>query len=254
MRLLKVLAGMAAAGALLLAQHNYTPQDVEDGGRLFRANCVGCHGPNGDLVPGVDLGHGKFKRATTDADIAGIIRNGIPGTPMPPSNFTEFQAETIVAYLRSLAISSAAGAPAGGDAARGKAIFEGKGSCTTCHRVDGRGSRVGPDLSDIGALRQPANLQQSLLDPDAEILPETRSVRAVTRDGKTITGRILTEDTFTLQLIDSSEHLMALNKANLREYEFLKHSPMPSYRGRLSSRELADLVSYLASLKGVIPQ
>ncbi len=237
----------------MLAQHNYTPADVEDGGRLYRANCVNCHGARGDLVSGVDLGHGKFRRAASDTDLARIIINGIPGTPMPPSAYTEFQAGTIVAYLRSLAASASTPASLG-DPLRGKAIFEGKGACVSCHRVNGNGSRVGPDLSDIGELRQPAELEQSLLDPNAEIRSENRYVRAVTREGVTITGRILTEDTFSLQLIDSHEKLVSLTKSNLREYSFVKNSPMPSYREKLNAGELADVVSYLVSLKGVIPQ
>ena len=97
----------------------------------------------------------------------------------------------------------------------------------------------------------PADIERSIVNPNAEILAENRYVRAVMRDGTTITGRILNEDTFSLQLIDSHENLVSLSKANLREYSFLKNSPMPSFRGKLSADELADLVAYLASLKGL---
>jgi cytochrome c oxidase cbb3-type subunit 3 len=249
MRLACAIALVFAAGTLS-AQHNFTPADVEDGGRLYRSNCVSCHGANGDQVAGVDLMHGKFRRAATDDGLVQIIRNGIPGTPMPPGNFTEFQAQTIVAYLRSTA-ADASRESLSGDAARGKAIFEGKGGCLNCHRVKGNGSRVGPDLSDIGNVRRPADLERSILDPNAEIRPENRYVRAVMRDGTIVTGRILTEDTFNLQILDSHEKLVSLSKSNLREYTFLKNSPMPSYRDKLSPEELADVVSYLASLKGI---
>src|SRR5713226_3714018 len=95
------------AGAVgLRAQHSFTPIDVEDGGRLYRANCSICHGAMGDGVAGIDLGHGKFRRATTDDDIANIIRTGIPGTAMPPNNFSDFQSLTIVSYLRSIAAAT----------------------------------------------------------------------------------------------------------------------------------------------------
>jgi putative heme-binding domain-containing protein len=120
----------------------------------------------------------------------------------------------------------------------------------SCHRVNGNGSRVGPDLSDIGKLRRAVEIEQSLVAPNDEILPQNRSFRAVTRGGQMITGRLLNQDMFSIQIIDSNEKLLSLKRADLREAEFLKDSPMPSYRDKLSSTELANLVAYLASLKG----
>src|ERR1700688_3245394 len=98
MGVVRICALLLAAGGLL-AQRSYTPGDVEDGQRLFLTNCSACHGPEGDAVPGVDLGHGKFRRASSDEDLMKIIQNGITGTAMPPSTYNDFQAETIVAYL-----------------------------------------------------------------------------------------------------------------------------------------------------------
>src|SRR5437870_5404752 len=72
--------------------------------RIFRANCANCHGPDGDGVPAADLSHARFRRASSDEDLMNIIRTGIPGTPMPPNNYSEFQARTIVAFLRSMAV------------------------------------------------------------------------------------------------------------------------------------------------------
>src|SRR5579862_9644993 len=108
-----------AAGLPLAAQHSYGPADIEDGGKLFRANCVTCHGPQGDLVEGVDLAHGKFRRASTEEGVIRIIQDGIEGTAMPPHNFSDFQAGTILAYLRSVATSGRTVA-INGDAALGK--------------------------------------------------------------------------------------------------------------------------------------
>jgi hypothetical protein len=83
------------------------------------------------------------------------------------------------------------------------------------------------------------------------VLPQNRFYRAVTKQGQTITGRLLNIDTFTVQILDSSEHLVSLNRSDLRESGFIENSPMPSYRGKLSSEELADVVTYLGSLKGL---
>ncbi len=239
-----------AAAAMAFAQHSYTSADVEDGGKLFRGNCVGCHGVDGDLVPGIDLGHGKFRRASTDDDLVNTIRTGIPGTPMPPGNYTEFQAATIVAYLRSMA-ATGRGSGIAGDAARGKILFDGKGGCLTCHRVGQTGSRVGPDLSGIGSQRRPANIEQSILKPDAEILPQNRFYRVVTGDGTAVTGRLLNRDTFSVQLIDTNERLRSFTISGLREHGFVEKSPMPSYADKLTPQEVADLVGYLESLKGI---
>ena len=102
MGVFRIICLLAIAG-VLLAQHGYNSADIENGGRLYIANCTVCHGPEGDQIPGVDLGHGKFRRATEDEDIEQLILKGIPGTGMPSHDFTEQQAESIVAYLRSLA-------------------------------------------------------------------------------------------------------------------------------------------------------
>jgi putative heme-binding domain-containing protein len=246
------------AAAIVAAQeHGYTPADIENGSRLFLSSCAGCHGPTGDLVAGIDLMRGQFRRGSTDTEIIRIIRSGIPGTTMPPSSFSETQAGTIVAYLRSMAPSSArpgaAGSVAGGDAVKGKTLFEGKAECATCHRVNGNGPRVAPDLSDIGTIRQAQELQQKILDPNAVVRPGNLFIEAVTKDGQTITGRVLNQDTFSIQLLDSHERLRSVSRSALRDYHFVKNSPMPSYRDKLSPEEVNDVVTYLVSLKGLRP-
>src|SRR5215470_27045 len=136
----RAIALIVAAAAIAIAQeHGYTPADIENGARLYQSSCAGCHGANGDMVPGIELRRGQFRRATTDTEIIGIIRAGIPGTTMPPSSFSETQAGTIVAYLRSAAIAAAPGGRGGESAgtsvgtgvvrntSSGKALFEGKG-------------------------------------------------------------------------------------------------------------------------------
>jgi putative heme-binding domain-containing protein len=241
---------LALTAVLASAQHAYTPADIEAGGRLYQSTCVGCHGPDGDLVAGVGLASGQFRRASSDDELVRIVIGGISGTPMPPSKFSEAEAGTIVAYLRSMATSGSADTTTVGDAARGRTIVEGKGQCLTCHTVGDRGARLGPDLTAVGAVRRRVELEKSILQPDAEIREENRFARAVTRDGVTVNGRLMNQDTFTLQLLDSREQLVSLAKSSLRSYELLKTSPMPSYRDKLSMQDIADVVSYLASLKG----
>jgi putative heme-binding domain-containing protein len=235
--------------AVALTFLQYSQADVEAGFNLYNSNCITCHGAGGDSIPGVNLRSGQFRRATSDSDLNRLIQTGIPGTAMPPGRYTTADLAGLVAYIRSMRDFDAT--PAGrGDAVRGQTVFEEKGNCTSCHRVNAKGSRVAPDLSDIGAIRSPDALRKTLMDPSASMLPLNRSVRAVTRDGKTFTGRRLNEDTYTVQLIDANERLISFVKSDLREYTVLKTSTMPSYKDKLSTAEVDDLVTYLRTLKG----
>src|SRR5712691_10013665 len=108
---------LLAASALSAQEHGYTPADIENGSRLYQSSCAGCHGPSGDMVPGIELQRGQFRRATSDTEVMRIIQSGIPGTTMPPSSFSDLQAGSIVAFLRSVAPS--AGRGGGGGVAKG---------------------------------------------------------------------------------------------------------------------------------------
>ncbi len=136
-----------------------------------------------------------------------------------------------------------------GDAVHGKAVYAANG-CSGCHQIEQTGSRVGPDLSNIGENRSYDQLQQAIVAPDQEVLPENRSARVVLKDGTTVTGRLLNQDGFSVQLIDSKEQLRSFLRSDLREYTILTKGLMPSYQGKLSAKDLADLTKYLASLKG----
>jgi putative heme-binding domain-containing protein len=196
----------------------------------------------------VDFHKGQFKRASTDTDLAGVIRAGVPGTAMPAHAFSAYEMTGLVTYLRSM--HDAGGEATAGDAAAGRAMFEGKGECESCHRLNGKGSRVAVDLSDVGAMRSAPYLERALVDPTVVLVPQNRFVRAVMRDGATITGRRLNEDTESVQLIDDHEKLVSLQKADLRSYTVLTNSTMPSYKDKLTEKERTDLVAYLVSLKG----
>ena len=141
-----------------------------------------------------------------------------------------------------------------GNEIAGAAIGAGSGKCLTCHRIKTTGSRLGPDLTDIGANRTPVQLQTSLVDPNAEILPENRTYRVVMRDGTAIVGRLMNHDTFMVLMRDAKDQLRTFQKSELRELGFVKESPMPSYRTTLSSQELADVIAYLGTLKGVVAE
>src|SRR5262245_15881019 len=248
---LLVVATLACSRGSAAAQEHvgqYSQIEVETGFGLYNANCFACHGANGDSIPGVNLRSGQFRRASTDQELNRLIQTGVPGTAMPPGRFNSGELASLVAYIRSMRDFDTS--PARGDAARGRALFEGKGACLSCHRVNGKGSRSAPDLSDIGAIRNPNVLARTLTDPTSSVRPANRTVRAVTRSGTTYMGRRLNEDTYTVQLITQDEQMISLVKAELREYTVLKTSSMPSFKATLSATEMDDVVAYLRTLKG----
>ena len=245
------LATARARAQAPLHDSQYPDADIAYGATLYTSKCVVCHGPQGDGVGGVNLRSGTFRNASIDRDLERFIRAGSPAG-MPAFALDSADMAGIIAYLRNMNYFDTAAVKTG-DAARGRAIFNGKGACTGCHRVGVAGSRVAPNLSDIGVVRSAGSLQRSLLDPTTQMMPINRPVKVVTKDGTVINGRRLNEDTYSLQLIDDRERLHSLVKADLREYTIAKSSPMPSYKGTLTDDEIADVLAYLLSLKGLLP-
>ncbi len=245
-----LLLGIPESGAAQgsSGDHQYTSAEITAGSRVYSADCALCHEANGDGVDGVDLRLGRFRRAMSDEDLREVILGGLSEGRMPAFELREDELDGVIAYIRA-GFDPSGVAVKVGDAARGRSLFEGRGGCASCHRVYGRGPRTAPDLSEIGAIRTPAALQRTLLDPSNALLPINRPVRVVTGDGRTITGRRLNEDTYTVQLIDSDERLLSLVKADLVEYEV---SLTPTHEPTtLSGDEVAEIIGYLLSLRGI---
>lgn len=247
-----LLAGVALAGPALAQDHagQYEQADIEFGASLYNANCTRCHGDAGDEVAGVDLASGQYARAESDPELMRLIRVGIQGTAMPPNDFSSAELTGIVSFLRSMRDLDLSAVTIG-DQARGRTLFNGKGACADCHRVRGLGPRTAPDLTNIGNMRTAATLQAALLDPTGSMIPANRPVRAVLADGTVVNGRRLNEDTYTIQLIDEAERLRSLDKETLRELEALTTSPMPPATDNLDEQEVADVLAYLLTLKGL---
>ncbi len=248
-----VLAGLLVTSAQqALAQevgdHQYTSEAIEAGSQVYAQQCALCHGPQGDLVDGIDLSLGQFRTAQSDGDLQQVISSGAAEGRMPAFNLRPEELNGVIAFIRA-GFDPEGVAVRIGDPVRGKALFEGAGQCADCHRVRGVGPRTAPDLSDIGAIRTPASLQRNILDPATALLPINRPVRLVTRNEETIVGRRLNEDTYTVQIIDSQERLRSLKKSDLVSYEISNEpSKQPT---TLSSDEVADVIGYLLTLRGL---
>lgn len=243
--LLALISGTGHAQEL--GDHQYTSEAIQAGLRVYSRECALCHGPQGDLVSGINLARGEFRTATSDDDLRSVITEGRAQGQMPAFALRDEELSGVIAYIRA-GLDPDGVAIRIGDPTRGRAIFEGKGECSSCHRVNGVGPRTAPDLSAIGVMRSPTSLQLNLVDPAAAILPINRPVRIVTRNEETITGRRLNEDTYTVQVIDSQERLRSLQKEELVTYEISREPSKPPTS--LTSDEVADVVGYLLTLRG----
>ena len=239
---------------------------AQAGASEFRINCALCHGlgaRGGGRGP--DLTRSQKKHAHNDAEMFQVISNGIAGTAMPANGtngqgvgMTDEEIWQIITYIRSVEVK----APAKplGDAAHGKQLFFGDGNCSLCHMVEGRGGRVGPDLSAVGgsrtheaivdSVRHPSHhLAWGLTESTKEFPQEYETVTVVTEDGKEIKGVALNEDNFSVQMIDQSEQVYLFDKGKLRSFEKSRTSLMPEYnQDLLPDKDLEDIVAYLTSV------
>ena len=236
------------------------PEAIQQGRMLFRFSCSHCHGlgASGGLR-GPDLTGGRWTHGSSDAAIFRTISKGIPGTEMSGNELflVEEEVWSVIAYLRTL--SAASTAPLGGDREAGKRIFFGSGACSQCHMVNGKGGRLGPDLSRIGAARRTQHLAESIRDPSKQVTVRNplmdvtagyQTVRVVTKDGRRITGVRRNEDSFSIQLMDQREQIYLFLKKDLREAVHERRSLMPEYTEQiLSDKELQNLLAYLDSLR-----
>ena len=241
-----LVASLAASVSAQQTDHTFTTDVIQTGLEVYVRQCAVCHGPDGRWVDGIDLARGEFRSAVSDADVRAVITNGAAEGQMPAFRLNAAELDGLIAYMRT-GFDPDISDVVIGDPTRGEALFQGKGACADCHRVDGHGPRAAPDLSSIGTERDAAALQKSLRSPAAALLPINRPVAIVTRDEETIRGRRLNEDTWTVQLIDSNGRLRSLVKAELASYQV---SDRPTHEPTtLAADEIADLVAYLMTLR-----
>jgi putative heme-binding domain-containing protein len=223
--------------------------DVTEGAFTFRVYCSECHGLKGRGGRGPDLAGGRFTHGDTDADLARVISKGVPGTGMPAfgEDLPDVAVRQLVAFVKSLHAGTGI-VQITGNVERGRELFWGKGNCGSCHMVSGRGGRLGPELTRIGAQRSVAYLRESIVNPSADIAEGYQGVRIVPRGGQAITGIRKNEDNFTIQVFDTSENYHSFRKADLETFEELRDSLMPS--SALTPAEVDDVVAYLDSLRG----
>ncbi len=223
-----------------------SPADVAAGAKTFRGHCAPCHGVNGEGGRGPNLASGVFFHGSSDMDLLNNISEGIQGTEMPGLFYSPDRVWQVVAFIRSLNAGKQAKPTA--DVARGAELFKSKG-CHRCHRVNGEGGRLGPDLSDIGRTRSVEHLRAALIDPQADVRQRYWVVSFEDTSGKNHEGFLMNEDSYTVQFMDMNERLHSVSKSGIKGYKVEKTSKMPSLKDSLSTSELEQLVTYLSSLR-----
>jgi putative heme-binding domain-containing protein len=221
--------------------------DISNGAAMFRNRCAGCHGPDAHGYLGPDL-TSFWSAGGTDARMFDIVRNGVPGTEMIGADQRTLDRDIwqTLSYIRTL--SAVPAAPPTGDAVSGERVF--RSNCASCHRINGRGGQLGPDLSRIGSARPRAGLSSKIRGSSDVIRAGYEPVTVLTRDGERIRGVRKNEDEFSIQIMDARERLQGYVKADLTAITVEKQSLMPVYGpDRLNDRDLDDLLRYLTSLR-----
>jgi cytochrome c oxidase cbb3-type subunit III len=232
----------------------------------FRANCAFCHGlgaRGGGRGP--DLTRAQKRHGNADGDLFRTINQGVPGTAMPPNGatqqgvgMTDDEIWQVITYIRS--VQKKAPAVVAGNAGHGKELFFGSANCATCHMVQGKGGRLGPDLTTTGSARSTEYLVESVRNPNRrlaqgiseamkEFSQEYLTATVVDLQGEKYLGVVLNEDNFTLQMIDTREQLHLFDKSKLKSFEETRQSLMPAYDSKmLPEKDLQDLLAFLLAV------
>ena len=158
-----------------------------------------------------------------------------------------------LALIQFLVFAQAPATNAAGNAAAGKALFEGPGGCANCHSIEDPARRFGPDLSWIGILRTPAALRRSLIDPDDQVFRRYYTVVVETKAGQRFEGLAQSEDDRSIEIREISAQSRSFLKSDLQSLKREERSLMPSYRSRFSDEQIDDLVAYLRTLRAMPP-
>jgi cytochrome c oxidase cbb3-type subunit III len=248
--LLLVLCPVTTALAQTPAANDATPGQragIRTGLALYRLGCANCHGLDAQGAQAPDL-VAIMAAGVSDQQLFQTIRNGRPGTEMPPSRAADGDIRQIVAYLRSLEPPASPPASTAGDPQKGERIFA--ANCAACHVVDGHGGRLGPALSRIGGARSKAALMRKIRTPSEIMTPGYEPVTLVLKDGRRVRGARKNDDLFSIQIMDQGERIQGYVKADLQQVIYEKQSLMPPFGPeRISSEDMDDLISYLNTLR-----
>ena len=244
-----------AGGAPLAAQDLPTknplegnPDAIKYGMGSFRGRCADCHGMDARGVRGPDITQ-VWASGRSDDGLFKTIKNGVPNTEMPANpRMNDLETWQVLAYLRTLATPAPSGPPRG-NAQNGERIF--RTTCAGCHRVNGVGGRLGPDLSRVGSARAREAIVFRIRRGREEFRAGFEPVTMTPQNGEPIRGVKKNEDLFSVQIMDTSERIQGYEKDKMKAVENGTKSMMPAFGPeRLNDSDLDDLVRYLQTLRG----
>ena len=221
------------------------PIAVEAGDKLFHERCAVCHGQNAQGSMAANLVQTRSVRRGSQEALFKLIREGIPGTDMPPQpDLPDDGIWQMISYLRSMALPGEQ-PPLEGDPEAGSIVFRQAG-CASCHIVNGSGGFLGPSLDSIAVKKASDKIRRDVLEPDAELAAGFESVTVETLDGRRIEGVLKNEDTFLVLILTAAGEVHIFRRNDLKSVEMPSRSRMPAdYASRLSSEDLGNLLAFL---------
>ncbi|HMJ66439.1 MAG TPA: c-type cytochrome, partial [Candidatus Binatia bacterium] len=140
---------------------------------------------------------------------------------------------------------------AGGNVAEGKKIFieRAEVSCVRCHKINGEGGEVGPDLTGIASRKPRDYILESIVYPNKHIAEGYDSVVVALRNGTTYAGTLKRETETELEVNSPEDGLLHLKKSEIKARERALSSMPEELRQVLTKRDLRDLVEFLSTLK-----
>jgi PQQ-dependent dehydrogenase (methanol/ethanol family) len=260
-RVVALTVGLVAFAIFCYAQAQQEPAPAR---QTFETNCAACHGPGGaggERAPA--LNDNPDLRNRSAAEIENIIRQGTSGGMPAFSSLPASDVAALAGWIHSMNLAALSNAPLE-QVRAGERFFFGKGGCSSCHMVHGRGAVNGPDLTNIAARSTMAEMEKVLDDPTSQMgvhslalcppwafCPDfSWAVLDVTLKNGTVLrgfGHKRTEHELQLQSFDGKLHLLDAGEYTLVQQE--KASSMPPLKATPAQRQ--DLLAYLSSLGGI---
>jgi len=226
------------------------PKAIAAGAKLWATSCAGCHGPDGSGGRGPNLVKRAVWHPLSDETIFKTIREGAPGTDMPPTNLSEDETWRLVAFVKAqTGPASENNVP--GDPDAGRIVYEAaKAACANCHSIRGVGGRMAPDLSDIGGSRPLLLIREAILEPSKSLTRYGQEGMTVKlKNGRQVEGVARNRNNYSIQLLDRKGDLHLISMLDVEQLTISARSPMPGdYGQRLTKQELQDLLAYLSRL------